>query len=196
MATYAEVLGLILGDLHRPSMTAEAVVAMTNMRDKVRMDRYWFNEATWGFVSTSNSEYDVATNLPDMLAIDKIRIQHNGDPLPLERGHWEDLYALDDDTYTGPPTHWAVHHQMLRLYPTPDVSYSVEAIGLKDLSISAWCSYAPTLVRAIAEVELFALVTHDMEGAARAMEVAKAEREYLLRRSPTFQQGGEVRPYL
>jgi hypothetical protein len=57
----------------------------------------------------------------------------------------------------------------------------VDAIGLVDLSLTAWCGYAPTLVRATAEVELYALVTHDMAGAQRAMEVAKAEREYLLR---------------
>ena len=196
MATYAEVLALILGDLHRPSMTAEVVTAMANVRDKIRMDRYWFNEATWNFTSTTNSEYDISTSLPDALAIDKIRIQWNGEPMVLDRAHWADIYDLDDDSYTGPPSHWAVHHQMLRMYPTPDQSYSVEVLGLKDLSVSAWCGYAPTLVRAIAEVELFALVTHDMEGAQRAMEVAKAEREYLMRRSPTFQQGGEVRPYL
>ena len=196
MATYAEVQAMILNDLHRADITAEVQTAMANILPKLRMDRYWFNEVASNFTTTTNSEYDLTTALPRMLQIDEIRVWDNGTPYVLMRSHWPDLYREDESDTTGCPTHWAVHHQMMRLFPSPDASYSVEAIGLTDLSLSAWCSYAPTLVRAAAEVELYALVTHDMEGAQRAMEVAKAEREYLLRRQPTFAAGGELRPYL
>jgi hypothetical protein len=196
MATYAEVQAMILDDLHRADLTAQVQTAMANVLPKLRMDRYHFNELAGNFTTTTNSEYDIATALPGFLQIDQIRVWDNGTPCLLMRTHWNDLYTEDETATTGCPTHWAVHHQMMRLLPTPDASYSVEALGLADLSLSAWCSYAPTLVRAAAEVELYALVTHDMEGAQRAMEVAKAEREYLLRRQPTFAASGEVRPYL
>jgi hypothetical protein len=196
MATYAEVQALILDDLHRADLTTQVQTAMANVVQKLRMDRYWFNEQTCNFTTTTNSEYDLPTALPCLLVIDQIRVIDNGTPYLLMRSQWADLYTEDEVATTGCPTHWAVHHQMMRLYPTPDASYSVEAIGLKELSLTAWCAYAPTLVRAAAEVELYALVTHDMEGAQRAMEVAKAEREYLLRRPMTFAAGGELRPYL
>ena len=196
MATYAEIQALILDDLHRADLTTQVQTAMANVLPKLRMDRYYFNELASGFVTTTNSEYPLGTALPSFLVIDQIRVWDNGAPYVLARSHWPDLYTEDEADTTGCPTHWAVHNQMLRLYPTPDASYSVDVIGLGDLSLSAWCSYAPTLVRAAAEVELYALVTHDMEGAQRAMEVAKAEREYLLRRAPTFAAGGELRPYL
>lgn len=196
MATYAEVQAMILNDLHRADITAEVQTAMSNVLPKLRMDRYWFNELAGNFTTSTNSEYDLGAALPGFLTIDEIRVWDNGTPYVLMRSHWQDLYTEDESDTTGCPTHWAVHHQMMRLYPSPDASYSVEAIGLRDLSLTAWCSYAPTLVRAAAEVELYALVTHDMEGAQRAMEIAKAEREYLLRRPTTFAAGGEVRPWL
>jgi len=196
MATYAEVEASILSDLHRYDITAEVQTAMANVVPKLRMDRYYFNETSGQFVTTTNSEYDLNTILPGFLLIDQMRSWENDSALAMERAAWTDLYEEDEADTTGRPTHWAVHHQMMRLWPTPDSSMTVDAIGLVDLSLTAWCGYAPTLVRATAEVELYALVTHDMAGAQRAMEVAKAEREYLLRRGITFDASGQVRPFL
>lgn len=196
MATYAEMVATILGDLHRTDITAEVETAMANALVKLRMDRYWFNEEQASFTVTLTSDYALTTVLPTMLEIDAVRVWQNGTPIEMDRAHWADLNTLDETLVNGTPAHWAVHHQTLRIYPTPNATLTVEAVGLKELSLTAWCSYAPTLVRATAEIELFGLVTHDIENATKAAEFARAEKESLLRRSPTFASSGEVRPYL
>lgn len=196
MATYAEVQALILGDLHRTDLTTAVQTAMANARDKVRMDRFYFNEAQSSFTVSTTALYAISTVLPTALEVDTVRVWHNSSPSALRRLHWDTLADLDETLVTGLPSAWAVHHQMLRLYPTPDQSLAVEVSYLKDLSVSAWCSYAPTLVRAMAEVELYNLVLHDPAGAQRAAEAVQIERAALLRRQPSMAASGEIRGYL
>jgi hypothetical protein len=196
MATYAEVLASIMGDLHRTDITAQAQTAMTNACAKVEMDRYWFNEGEASFTVTVTCDYAITTVLPTLLELDTLRVWDNGSPVELERVHWDTLTDLDETLVTGVPRHWAVHHQMLRLYPTPDSTATVQVTGLKSLSVSAWCSYAPTLIRTMAEVELYALVLHDEASAQRAAGYALGEKAALLRRSGTMAASGEVRGYL
>jgi hypothetical protein len=52
------------------------------------------------------------------------------------------------------------------------------------------------VVRALAEVELFSLVTHDQGGAARVADFLKLEIEQLRKRGATMATSGEVRGYL
>lgn len=196
MATYAEVQAQILNDLHRDDLTDQVQTAMSNALTKLRMERFWFNETQTSFTVTVTSDYAITSVLPSLLEIDAVRVWDNGSPIELLRAHWDSLNSLDETDSTGIPSHWAVHHQMLRLYPAPNSTMSVEVVGLKELSLSAWCSYAPMLVRSTAEVELYGLVTHDMQGASRAAEFARNERDAIARRGATMAASGEVRPYL
>ena len=196
MATYTEVQNFILGDLHRTDLTTQVQTAMSNAVDKLRLERFWFNESQTSFTATLTSDYAISTVLPRLLQIDTMRVWHNGTPTELDRGHWADFNTLDETLVNGTPSYWAVHHQMLRLYPTPNETMSVEASGLLELSLTAWCSYAPTVVRALAEVELFSLVTHDQGGAARVADFLKLEIEQLRKRGATMATSGEVRGYL
>lgn len=196
MTTYAEVRDLIIGDLHRANMTTQVQTALDNARDKVRMDRFYFNEAQSSFTVSSTSDYDLDTVLPDLLLIDSVRVWEDGSPSQLRRSHWDTLIGIDETTVTGKPSAWAVHHRMLRLAPTPDASMAAEVSYLKELSVTAWCSYAPTLMRALAEVELYNMVLHDEVGANRAAQAAQIEKQALLRRLPTAASSGETRPWL
>lgn len=196
MSTYAEVQAAILNDLHRSDITAEVQTAMSNALERLRMDRFWFNETQTSFTATLTADYAIGTVLPTLLEIDAIRVWQNGSPIAMDRAHWTELNDLDETLVNGTPSHWAVHHQMLRIYPTPNATLSIEVVGLKELSLSAWCSYAPLLVRATAEVELYGMVTHDMAGAGRATEMARVAREAILRRGATFAASGEVMGYL
>src|SRR5512139_29192 len=196
MATVAEVQAQILGDLHRSDLTAQTATAMSNVLDKLRMERFWFNEMQASFSITTTSAFDLTTYLPTLLQLDTARVWHNGAAIALNRAHWSDLADLDEVDDTGVPSQWAVHHQTLRLYPTPVEDMVLEVSGLKDVSLTAWCSYAPTLVRTVAEIELYTLVTHDVQGAQRAVEYAKMEMDVIRKRLPDFATGGEVRGYL
>jgi hypothetical protein len=196
VATFNEVRDLILGDIHRNDLTTQVETAMSNVVAKLRMDRFWFNETQASFTATLTSDYDLATVLPTMLSIDHMRVWDNGTPIPVDRAHWAELNDLDETLGTGTPSGWAVHHQMLRLYPTPNETMSVEVVGLRELSATAWCSYAPTLMRSMAEVELYTLVLHDEGSALRAAAYAQGERNSLARRPLTFASGGETKPYL
>lgn len=196
MTTYAQVQELILGDLHRDDLTAQVQTAMTNAITELRMERFYFNEYQTSFTATLTCSYAVDTVLPAALEIDTVRVWDNGSPMRLERLAWQDLADTDETLVTGTPSAWAVHHRMLRLYPTPDSTCSIEVTGLKDLSLTIWCSYAPTLVRATAQIELYTLVLHDEQAAARAAAYAQREKLKLLRRLPSLASGGEVRPYL
>jgi hypothetical protein len=196
VATYADVQALILNDLHRSDLTAEVQTAMSNAITRLQMDRFWFNETQYSFVATLTAFYEVDTYLPNTLAVDTVRAYSNGSPVALRREHWDTLADLDEVLCTGLPSSWAVHHEMLRLYPTPNQTTTIEVSALKQLSVTAWCAYAPMLVRAAAEVEVYGMVTHDTQGAARAAEFARIEKEALLRRSPSRMGSGEVRGYL
>ena len=196
MATYAEVQALILGATHRTDITAQVQTAMANALPKLRMDRYWFNEVQTSFTVTLTAVYAIGTVLPTTLEIDTVRVWDNGHPVALRRVHWDTLADLDETLVTGLPSSWAVHHQMLRIYPTPNSTASMEVSGLKELSLSAWCSYAPTLVRALAEVELYSLVLHDPAGAQRVAEIVALEKDALRRRTSGMAASGEIRGYL
>lgn len=196
MTTLAQVRDLVLGDLHRRDLTAQVETALTNARDKLAMDRFWFNETQLSFTATTTTDYDLATVLPNLLQLDTLRIWNNGTPSVLKRVSWDDLAELDETLGSGVPHSYAVHHQMLRLWPKPTGSMSVEATGLKNLSASAWCSYAPVLMRTMATVEICSLVTHDEAGAMRAAAYAQGERVSLGRRLATLDAAGQVRPYL
>jgi hypothetical protein len=196
VATYAEVQALILNDLHRNDLTTEVQTAMSNAVTKIQLDRFWFNEHQYSFVATLTAFYDVDTYLPDTLVVDTIRAYSSGSPVALRREHWDTLADLDEVLATGLPSSWAVHHEMLRLYPTPNVSTTIEVSCLRALSVTAWCTHAPTLLRATAEVEIYAMVTHDIQGAARVAEFARVEKEALLRRTAMRMGSGEVRDYL
>ena len=196
MATYAELQALILDDMHRSDLTSQVQTAISNAVAKLQYERYWFNEIQTSFSTTTTSDYDLATYLPTVLEFDELRVYRNGSPIRLERVAWEWLADADETLVTGTPSHWAVHHQVLRLYPAPDTELGVEVSGLKQLSVTAWCSLAPTLVRATAEVELYGLVTHDMAGAERAAQFVQMERNALLRRTPTHAASGEVKGYM
>ncbi|MCO5761423.1 MAG: hypothetical protein NHG36_07915 [Chromatiaceae bacterium] len=196
MTTYADVQALILGDLHRDDLTTQVQTAMANAVTELRMERLYFTEYQTSFTATLTCNYAVDTVLPSLLEMDTIRVWDNGSPLRLSRVPWQDLADTDETLVTGTPSAWAVHHRMLRLYPTPDSTCSIEVSGLKDLSLSAWCSYAPTLVRATAQIELYTLVLHDEQAAARAAAYAQREKAKLLRRLPSIASGGELRPYL
>lgn len=196
MATYAEVQALILNDLHRTDLTSAVQTAMANAVAKLEYDRFWFNEGRASFTATATAYFQLSTVLPTILQIDELRAWEDGTVSRLDRT-WHDALAGHDEVLTtGSPSHWAVHHQMLQLSPTPDATLVVEASGLLDLSVTAWCSYAPSLVRAAAEVELYGLVTHDVDGLARAAQFVELERVALQRRSPMHATGGEVEPWL
>lgn len=196
MTTFAQVRDYVLDDLHRRDLTTQVELALYNARDKLAMDRYWFNEGVTSFTATTTTDYDLATVLPTLLQVDTIRIWHNGTPSTLKRVSWDDLAELDETLGNGVPHSYAVHHQLLRIYPAPSASMSIEAAGLKNLSASAWCSYAPVLMRAMAQVEICALVTHDDAGMQRAAAYALGEKASLGRRLATLDSGGQVRPYL
>ena len=196
MATYAQVQALILGDMHRDDITAQVQTAMANAIDKVRMERLYFNETQLTFTATLTCDYLLSSALPNMLSIDTLRVWQNSTVSDVDRISWQELQGYDPALTTGRPHSWAVHHQLLRLYPTPNMTTTVEASGLLNLTIGAWCSYAPTLVRALAEVELYTLVTHDLPSAERAANFALYELDAQRRRAPTMASSGEVRPYL
>ena len=196
MATYAEVQAAILNDMHRSDLTAEVQTAMSNAIERLRMERFWFNETQVSFTATLTADYLIGTVLPKLLEVDSLRVWHNGTPTEIDRAHWVDLNSYDETLVNGTPSSWAVHHRLLRIYPTPNETMSIEVVGLKELSTSAWCSYAPLLVRSTAEVELYGMVTHDMTGAQRAAEMARVTGDALRRRSPTMAADGEVRGYL
>lgn len=196
MATVTEVRDLILGDLHRSDITAQVATAMTNAVTKLRMERLYFNEVQTSFTATSTALFAVSTYLPNLLQFDTVRVWHNGSPSLLGRAQWSDLAELDETTDTGLPSSWAVHHEVMRLFPTPDSTMTIEVSGLKELSLTAWCSYAPTLIRVMSEVEVYTLVTHDVAGAQRAADYTQLELEALRRRQPTMATSGEVRGYL
>lgn len=202
MSTLGDLESRIYREIHK-TLSTDVRNAVLEAVDYYKDMRFWFNEFQVTFGISLTSVYQLSTVIPDAVAIDSIKVYQGSTPYILSPCKWTDMEAMDYGNSTATvPTDYAIHHEMLRLYPTPSATTSAVVTGFKAITLSssntasnAWTNEAKDLIRHRAKAYLYASVLLDPNAAQveRVMEDQALNR--LLSRT-TKLLGGKIRKYL
>lgn len=202
MPTLGDLKTRIYSELHYTESTAVQNAVESAIRSFIDQ-RFWFNEAQTTFALSLTTMYSLASKLPNLAELDTLKVWVNSRPYLLSRQPWAKLEDWDAGTGTGTPCDYAIHHEMLRLYPSPSATYTAEASYLKKISMTAsasassvWTNEAFDLIRHRAKALVYAEWMLDTENAQRCETLAQMELDRLQRQTSRFKSTDRVEPYL
>ena len=159
MATRGDLINRIISELHleTASYTAQVINAINSAVDYYRPERFWFTEGATSLTLLTASSITLSSSLPDSVTIDHVRLAADAEPLTFET--WSEFQA--HATMTAEPTRWALHHQMLHVWPTNNATRTVEVewsgrvtMTASNSSSCVWTNEAEELIRLHAECDL------------------------------------------
>lgn len=162
MATRGNLIDRIISELHLESgsYTAQVINAIDSAVAFYRPERFWFTEGTTSVTLATASSITLSSDLPDSVVIDNIRVADNtGTFYPLVKETWTEFQA--HESMTSEPSYWALHHQMIHVWPTNNATRTVEVEWSGRVTMSAsnssscvWTNEAEELIRLHAECDL------------------------------------------
>lgn len=202
MPTLGDLKTRIYSELHYTESTAVQNAVESAIRS-FNDQRFWFNEAQSTFVASLTTLYALSTAIPNLAELDTLKVWVNSRPFLLSRKPWAYLEDIDQGTGTGTPTDYAIHHEMLRIYPSPSATYTVEASYCKKISLTAsadatgvWTNEAFDLIRHRAKALVYAEWMLDTENAQRCETLAQMELDRLQRQTSRYKSTDRIEPYL
>lgn len=165
--------------------------------------RFWFNEAVATFVATLTTMHSLATAVPGAIAIDSLKALWAGSTYLLQRESHNDIEEWDTGNVSGTPSSYAIHHEMLRIYPKPSQTTTIEAAYHKQITLTSsndatavWTNEAADLIRHRAKALLYASVLRNDSAASieQAMELQALSR--LMSRTTKLTSSGRIKGYL
>jgi hypothetical protein len=147
----------------------------------------------------------------DWVEADYMRLEHDGQRIPFDEVTYdwiEDRRENDDER--GEPEKYAIQHREMRLWPTPDHSYTLVfsfqyelrevSVSASDEATNAWMTEAEQLVRHWALGDVLINYVGGPEAVDRGLMMqAKAEKEFLPKleaRAAREQSSGKVRAFI
>lgn len=210
MPTFGRMVERIREDLDRGSSFDNRIKqSIVDAIAFYRTRRLPFNSKTSRALLTSGQEL---VSLPlDWITADTLRLEEarNREPLEAVTYDWMEENALADDD-RGTPEKFAVQHRQLRVYPTPDRSYTLVlsfqydlrnvSLSASDDATNAWTEDAEELIRKHAMSDLLVLYVDGTENIAKGQLLRRECSDEIL---PTLesmaarqQTSGRVRPFL
>jgi len=175
MATRGTLISRIITELHleTASYTAQVVDAITSAVNFYRPERFWFNEGTTSFVLATAGAATLSSDLPDSVTIDSVRaVDNSGSPYSLSFDTWSEFQSRP--SMTAEPTRWAIHHQMLHVWPTNNATRTIEVdwsgrvtMTASNSSSCVWTNEAEELIRLHAKTDLCENFLADLPAADR-----------------------------
>lgn len=175
MSTRGQLISRIITELHleTASYTAQVVDAITSAVSFYRPERFWFTEGTTSITIATVGTVTLSSDLPDSVVIDSIRaIDASGSPYPLHKDTW--IEFQDHVSMTAEPTRYAIHHAQLHLWPTNNVTRTVEiewtgrvTMTASNSSSCVWTNEAEELIRLHAKTDLCENFLADLPAADR-----------------------------
>ena len=203
MSTLGDLESRIYREIHK-TLSVDVRNAVLEAVEHYKTDRFWFNEASVSFNVSLTSIYAMATVIPDAIKIGSLKVYQGSNTYVVCRKSWVELEYLDTGNITATtPTDYAVHHEMLRLYPTPNATTSALAIYHKAITLSssatasnAWTNEAADLIRHRAKALLYAGVLLDPAASQveHTMELETLNR--LFARTAKMTSSGKVKGWL
>lgn len=197
MTTRAAMKAEILSDLRRPSSFGTNVnTAITAAVVNYQPKRFYFNESrsiTFPTVAGTDT-YSFTTIGTEFYRVDGVFVLENNHYLTIKQSDYLDLELLIDATSPtqGRPTRWAYINKAIRVYPVPDIAYTVRLDGhvkvaapaTDDEADNAWMVEAYELIKCRAKRYLGAHVLGDLNLVA-LMTAAENEALVPLRSATT-----------
>jgi hypothetical protein len=175
MATRGTMIGRIISELHleSASYTAQVINAIDSAVNFYRPERFWFTEGVTSVVMLTTGAVTLSSDLPDSVTIDLVRATDNsGTPYPLTYETWDVFEA--HESMTAEPSSWALHHQLLHVWPTNDQTRTIEVSWSGRITMTAsnssscvWTNEAEELIRLHAKCDLCENFLLDVQAADR-----------------------------
>ena len=155
MSDYGTMQARIGNELERSDTTSLGYIA-SEILSAIRhyeTERFWFNEevATTSTVA-DQSNYALPT---DFIYDDHMTVTVSGRKYPVFPRTYQEIADVDETTFSGYPSIYAIHKEEFRLYPTPNGVYTLTHAYVKSLSslsadadTNAWMVEAEPLIRA------------------------------------------------
>jgi hypothetical protein len=203
MSTLGDLESRIYREVHT-TLSTDVRNAVLEAVEYYKTERFWFNEAQVSFDVSLTSIYSLATIIPAMVNIDTIKIYQGSIPYVVSRSTWNKLDEIDTGTAATPtPTDYAIHHEMLRFYPTPNVTTSAVVTYHKAITMTAsntassvWTNEAADLIRHRAKAYLYAGVLLDPAAAQVEQSMENQTLNRLFARTAKMTSSGKLKGWL
>lgn len=156
MATLAVLKARIADELDKDNLTSQIAYAVSDAVDLYKSRRFKFNQRRTTFSTADGTEFYTTSTIPDDIAqIDTLVLTVSGRRVILDAWTYRDMERIASTTSTeGQPVAWAWYADQLRLYPTPNATYTVTISYLQNIDIPAtdaesnvWTTEAGALIR-------------------------------------------------
>lgn len=203
MTTLAQFESQIYREIHQTLSTEVRNAVLESVRF-YQSERFWFNEAQANFNISLSSVYVLSNLIPKMVKIDHMKFYQGTTPYTVYPQSWDYLEHIDDgNTTASAPDCYAVHHEMLRFYPTPSATSSVvvtyhKAITLTSSGTSStvWTNEAADLIRHRAKGLLYANVLLDPAQAQVEATLEGQALQRLFSRTTKMLSPNRIKKYL
>lgn len=202
MSTFGDLKARIYQEMHA-TLSAETHNAVLSAVAHYQSNRFWFNEANATFVASLTTLYALSAAIPGLVKLDAIKAWWGNVPYALSPESYSDLDAMDRGTSSGTPSSYAIHHEMLRIYPKPSQTITIEVAYHKQITLSAsntassvWTNEAVDLIRHRAKGLLYATVLRNEKAAMTEQTLEQQVLDRLSRQTVKLTSSGKVRGYL
>lgn len=181
-----EARNRLLDELWRTGeMTAEAEMYIAEAINHYAPKTFWFNEER----ATANTyQGQKRYALPDdFMRMKVLSIIHDGNEYELKRRTYEEMLELYPDDSEGVPEDYCLDRGEIWLGPVPNSNYTMRILYHKapqtataEAQTNIFLTYAPSLVRAHAGVEMSSKILRDPNAAAMFAQTVNTELQALV----------------
>jgi hypothetical protein len=164
----------IADEIARSDLTSQIALAIVDAIDEAATHRFWFNEVRGvTFPIIAGQEYYGNEDLDAMVEIDDLWLSVSGQRRNLRLTSDARIDELSNGTPPiGEPYCWSRNGNGLRLYPVPNLPYTVTIDGStkftpmeNDTDWNGWTTQGERYIRALAKRNLYAEVIRDSDQA-------------------------------
>lgn len=197
MATYGEMQTNIKTLLSRADLDLLIPQSIKQAIQFYELEPFAFNESLGSVVTTSGTAFYTLTAVLQMI---QVKITENGYTRSMTNKTFQEIEETDITNYTTSPVWWALFNDRLRIYPTPDATYTISyAYVVKPATLSAstdsnvWTTTAYNLIENRALWWLHNYKTRNIP-LANQYKNGETENYLMLRGSNALNAAGRVRP--
>lgn len=203
MTTLGDTKSRIYSEIHQ-TLSAEVQNAVLDAVKFYQGQRFYFNEATTNFNLSLTTMYSLNSVIPKLVAIDSLKVYSNSVPYLLSPQSFLKIEQWDYETGTSnTPTDYAIHHEMLRIYPKPSTTLSAQCNYHKAITMTAsnssstvWTNEAGDLIRYRAKGLLFSSVLLDPNQAQVEAVLENQALNRLMSRTAKMVSSNKIKKYL